>query len=200
MKHAIILAHPSKDSFNASVAAAYAEAAEELGHACVTRDLYALGFDPVLKAAERPDGEEHAAPADVVREREILADCDVFAFIYPIWFGTPPAMMKGYVERVFNYGFAFSAFKGGRAEPLLAGRELVSFTTSGATKAWLEENGVWLSLRTIFDDYIAKVCGLKVADHVHFASIAPEMKERWVLENLETVRGHVRRLFGGRHR
>lgn len=195
MKHAIILAHPSSDSFNGSVAKTYADAVADLGHTSIIRDLYALSFDPVLKASERPDERDHAVLEDVAREQQLLSDCNVFVFVYPVWFGTPPAMLKGYVERVFNYGFAFSDFHAGRAKPLLGGRKLISFTSSGATKAWLEENGVWLSLRTLFDDYIAKVCGLEVIDHVHFPSIVPELEERWVLENFEHVRTQVRHLF-----
>lgn len=195
MKHAIILAHPSLDSFAASVAGAYADAVGAMGHTSITRDLYRLGFDPCLRESERPDAADYAVASDVAHEREALADCDVFVLVYPIWFGTPPAILKGYIDRVFNEGFAFESFHAGRSRPLLQGRRLISFTSSGATKAWLEENGVWLSLRTIFDDYIAKVCGMTVADHVHFASITPDLDERWVLEHLETVRGKARRHF-----
>ncbi len=100
-------------------------------------------------------------------------------------------------ERVFNLGFAFEGFRGGQATPLLTGRKLISFTSSGATRAFLEESGVWVSLRAIFDDYIAKVCGLEVIDHVHFPSVYPDMQDRWVEENLQTVREKVRGHFSG---
>jgi NAD(P)H dehydrogenase (quinone) len=197
MKHAIILAHPSADSFAKSVADAYGEAVAALGHTSITRDLYRLAFDPCLKENERPDAAGYVVAADVARERAALADCDVFVLVYPIWFGTPPAMLKGYIERVFNEGFAFDSFDQGRSRPLLGGRKLISFTSSGSTKAWLEENGVWLSLRMIFDDYIAKLCGMTVADHVHFPSVSPGLDERWVLEHLETVRRKVSENFAG---
>lgn len=195
MKHAIILAHPSAESFAGSVAAAYAEAVAALGHTTVTRDLYRLGFDPCLKEDERPDAADYQVAEDVARERAAIGDCEVFVLVYPIWFGTPPAILKGYIDRVFSAGFAFESFHQGRTRPLLGGRRLISFTSSGSTKAWLEESGVWISLRTIFDDYIAKVGGMTVADHVHFPSITPGLGERWVLENLEAVRGKARDLF-----
>lgn len=195
MKHAIILAHPSADSFAASVAAAYADAVAALGHATVTRDLYRLGFDPCLKANERPDAADYQVAEDIARERAAIDGCEVFVLVYPIWFGTPPAILKGYIDRVFSAGFAFESFHQGRTRPLLVGRRLISFTSSGSTKAWLEESGVWISLRTIFDDYIAKVGGMTVADHVHFPSITPGLGERWVLEYLESVRGKVREHF-----
>jgi NAD(P)H dehydrogenase (quinone) len=187
MRHAIILAHPGATSFAGAVAAAYQDAVEAHGHSCVLRDLYRIDFDPRLKASERPDG-EYQLSDDVRDERELLGDCDVFVFVYPIWFGTPPAILKGYVDRVFSQGFGFEAFRAGRARPLLEGKRLLSFTSSGSTLAWLEESGVWMSLRALFDDYVAKVCGLTVYDHVHFPSIVPGLDERWVRENLEKVR------------
>ena len=195
MKHAIIITHPSASSFTQSVAKAYGTAVKELGHDVVVRDLYRLGFDPCLKSPERPDAGRYSEPADVAAEHALLADCDVFAFFYPIWFGTPPAMTKGYVERVFNHGFAFDAFHAGRSEPLLKGRRLISFTSSGSTNAWLEERGVWLSLRTVFDDYIAAVRGMTVADHVHFPSVTEGLDGRWVAEHLCKVRATVRKHF-----
>ncbi len=197
LKHAIIIGHPEPTSFTAAVGHAYADAVEALGQQAVVRDLYKLGFDPCLKASERPDMDFPTIADDVRREREAIGDCDVFVFAYPIWFGTPPAILKGYVERVFNLGFAFEGFRGGQATPLLTGRKLISFTSSGATRAFLEESGVWVSLRAIFDDYIAKVCGLEVIDHVHFPSVYPDMQDRWVEENLQTVREKVRGHFSG---
>jgi len=198
MKHAVIVAHPTESSFTMTVARAYTAAVTELGQTAIVRDLYRLGFDPCLKAQERPDADGYVEAPDVHRERELLADCDVFAFVYPIWFGTPPAMTKGYVERVFNHGFAFNAFHAGHSEPLLTGRRLISFTSSGATNAWLDEQGQLLSLRTLFDDYIARVCGMTVVDHVHFPSMTHNLDPRWVEENLARVRDTVRKQFTGR--
>lgn len=197
MKHAIILAHPEAGSFNASVAKAYAAAVAELGHTTVLRDLYAIGFDPCLKAGERPDKPGEAVAVDVARERELLSDADVFTLVYPVWFGGPPAILKGYIERVFNHGFAFENFEVGQMRGLLTGRKLMSFTSSGSTNAWMEENGVWMSLRYLIDNYLSKIFGLQVIDHVHFASISPGLDERWILENLAAVRSKVRTAFGG---
>lgn len=197
MHHAIILAHPDPGSFNASVARAYAEAVAELGHGVVLRDLYAMGFDPCLKVSERPDKPGEGVAADVAHERALLSDADVFTLIYPVWFGGPPAILKGYIERVFNHGFAFDSFEGGQMRGLLTGRRLMSFTSSGSTNAWMEENGVSMSLRYLIDSYLSKIFGLQIVEHVHFASIAPGLDKRWVLENLATVRTKVRTAFGG---
>ena len=105
MRHAVIVAHPRRRSVTCAIAQAYAEAARALGHEVVERDLYRLGFDPCLKAEEIPDAEPPRFGEDVRREREALKDADVFAFVYPLWFNAPPAILKGYVDRVFSMGF-----------------------------------------------------------------------------------------------
>jgi putative NADPH-quinone reductase len=81
-----------------------------------------MDFDPRLKETEllgRPD----ARPgADVEAERTLLEDADVFAFVYPLWFNAPPAIVKGYVDRVFGLGLGYRVFREGGQEPLLRGR------------------------------------------------------------------------------
>src|SRR5215471_4143364 len=101
MKHAVVFAHPNPQSLTAAVGHAYAQGARDLGHAVVVRDLYRLGFDPCLKAEETPGPRGVRFGRDVEEERALLSDADVFAFIYPLWFNAPPAMLKGYVDRVF---------------------------------------------------------------------------------------------------
>ena len=86
MQHAVIFAHPAPDSFTASVANAYAREAEGLGHTVLRRDLYRMGFDPCLRIQELPRDERFQPGADIVAERTMIADCDVFAFVYPIRF------------------------------------------------------------------------------------------------------------------
>lgn len=101
VSHIIVLSHPEQESFNASVASAYCAAARETGDKAIVRDLYSMGFDPVLRSIERP-GPDFRRLSDVEQELEIIANADVFVLVYPLWFGTPPAMLKGYVERVLG--------------------------------------------------------------------------------------------------
>lgn len=103
-RHVVVLAHPDPTSFNAAIAHAYCETVRECGQEAILRDLYAMGFDPILKNAERPDRREFEIAQDVRVELQNFDECDVVALIYPIWFGLPPAMMKGYVDRVIGAG------------------------------------------------------------------------------------------------
>src|SRR5690349_19360807 len=121
MKHAVIVAHPSGESFIMSVAKAYRDAAGSLGHDVVFRDLYRMGFSPCLQADELPGAPRSELRDDVAQERRVLGDVDVYAFIYPFWFNAQPAILKGYIDRVFGLGFGYA--KGG--EPLLKGGQMI---------------------------------------------------------------------------
>jgi len=197
MQHALIVAHPNPKSFVASLALAYGEAVEELGHKTIMRDLYGMGFDPCLKADEIATSAGFAPRADVVAERVMLDDTDVFALFYPFWMNAPPAMLKGYLDRVFGMGFAYGKGKDGN-EPLLCGRKLISFTSSGAPTEWVMQSGAWQAVRALFDEHVTAVCGLTLIDHVHFGGIVPGIRADVVARHLQRVRDAVARQFGPR--
>ena len=195
MKHAIIFSHPKNQSFTGSVAMAYAKACGALGDKVIVRDLYRLGFDPCLKSAELPFDSDFRAEPDVRAERSYLQDCDTFAFFYPLWLNSPPAMIKGYWERVFGFGFAYGA--GGHSyNPLLTGRNLISFSSSGAPASWMQESGNLPAVRTLFDNAFAAVCGMRVLDHIHFGGVTSGASEHFVRARLDEVQQVVTRHFG----
>jgi NAD(P)H dehydrogenase (quinone) len=175
IKHCVVVAHPDDDSFTLAVARRYCDEVERQGQQAVLRDLYRIRFDPVLKAEERP-GRSGARPQpDIVVERELLAGCAAIVLIYPIWFGTPPAIIKGYVERVLGAGLnaqSLTHHLGQPLHPLLGGKRLLSFTSSGTSRKWLADQGAWLSLQTIFDGYLARVFWMDTPRHVHFEEIS----------------------------
>ena len=195
MKHAVIMAHPKARSFTASAAQTYGAACETLGHSVTMRDLYRIGFDPCLKADELPFEPSFQPGPDVAAERVLLKDCEVFAFFYPLWLNSPPAMLKGYLERVFGFGFAYGG-EGRSYNPLLTGRKLISFSSSGAPSAWLEESGSLEAVRTLFDTYFASLCGLSVLAHVHAGNVTPGASAFFIQARLDDVRTSVRQNFG----
>lgn len=196
MKHAVVVAHPRLRSLSVAIAEAYAAEASSLGHEVIMRNLYAMDFDPRLKASEIPNTKGYAPAPDVAAERALLEDVKVFAFVYPLWFNAPPAILKGYVDRVFSAGFGFDADSVG-AQARLLGRELISFSTSGAPDHWVRETGALQSLTGVFDRHLAGVTGLSVTDHVHFGGIVGEITEEAFADIQVEVRAAVRRFFGG---
>ncbi|MET0273138.1 MAG: NAD(P)H-dependent oxidoreductase, partial [Phenylobacterium sp.] len=176
MKHALIIAHPNAESLTRAVAKTYADSVRALGHEVVVRDLYRIGFDPCLKADEIAAAAGFVTHADVKAERTQLADADVFALFYPLWFNAPPAILKGHVDRVFGPGFGYEPDAHG-ALPLLEGRRLISFTTSGAPDHWVRETGALQALITLLDKHLSAMCGLQMVDHVHTGGIVSNLSE-----------------------
>ena len=134
MEHAVIAAHPLQRSFTMAVANTYCEAVRARDQEATLRDLYRMNFAPTLDEDELPRAGGFTPGPDVVQERAILARVNVFVFVYPFWLNTQPAMLKGYIERVFGLGFAYGGTGGGNV-PLLKSRKMVSFTSSGAPRA-----------------------------------------------------------------
>lgn len=183
IKHAVIACHPLEKSFTLSVARRYAQTVERHGHEVVLRDLYRIGFDPVLKAKER----RGKPAADIVREWIALGKPDVYVLVYPVWFGAPPAMLKGYIDRVFGAGRTVGYGGEGGSGELLAGKRLVSLTSSGSKRAWLAEKGVLASLRTVHDRYFAEVFRFGETHRFHFEGLTPDMPESDVQAYLQQV-------------
>lgn len=194
IKHVLIACHPSPQSLTMSVAERYTQTALGVGDEVVMRDLYRMGFDPVLKDTERPASYRHSIAADVADELTLLKDADVLVLLYPIWFGTPPAMLKGYIERVLGCDVTFEAVRDRKAHPLFSGKLLVSFSLSGTSNAWLHEQGALLSLRNLYDTYLKNAFSFADALHFHFDSIPEAMAPRFADEILFEVEKRTREI------
>lgn len=194
MKHAVIVAHPNPHSLTRAAADAYAEQVGRAGHEVVIRDLYQLGFDPCLKAWEVPRDTGYHFDPDVLREREQLARADVFVLVYPFWFNAPPAILKGYIDRVFSMDFGYGATFGG-TEPYLDDRKLLSITFSGAPDSWVRDTGALSTLMAHLDRHLAAVTGMQIVDHLHTGGIVPNLTEEAFFDILSKVRGAAARYF-----
>jgi NAD(P)H dehydrogenase (quinone) len=198
IRHLVVLAHPRHGSFNHQIAQAYCETVRACGQEPFLRDLYANRFDPILETIPEPP--ELAVLYDLTEARR----CDALVFVYPIWFGLPPAMIKGYVDRVLGAGFAPDSQHPRADDRFLAGRHMLSFTTSASTNAWLAEVGQTIALREAFDRYLATIFGLAATEHVHIDAIVEGLNAAYAEEQLERVRQAAREmcatLLSGAHR
>ncbi|WP_176482748.1 NAD(P)H-dependent oxidoreductase [Sphingobium sp. D43FB] len=195
-KHVVILCHPERDSFNAAVADRYCAVVEDAGQEAVLRDLYAMKFDPVLQANEQPGSKTFFESPHIAHELDIIANAAVLVFVYPIWFGTPPAMLKGYVDRVLGSDFSFRALRVRDASSHMIGAHLLSFTSSGNSQIWLDEEGEWQSLINVFDHYLKKAFSMASTQHSHFSRINEGLSERFFLQYMEEVSEAARKMCG----
>ena len=195
MKHLIVVAHPAEDSFTIGLTRAYAAELEKLGHSQRTYDLYRMGFNPVLVAHELlPVSADHPESADIVRAQDDIRAADVLTVIYPIWWMAMPAMMKGYIDRVFARGFAYEA-RDGVAKGLMEGKRCVLITLSGSPLSMLLDNGEWQAMDTLQDTHIFRSSGFEVLEHLHFDKVEPPTPDAAAECDLARVRSCVRRHF-----
>ncbi|MFG2501680.1 NAD(P)H-dependent oxidoreductase [Streptomyces sp. NPDC048441] len=131
---AVYLAHPRPGSFNHAVADAVAGELGSLGCRVVVHDLYAERFDPLLPADGTGTVDDAAPVADdplMARHRAEVATLDAMVFVHPNWWGMPPAILTGWVQRVLAPGVAYKlgSADGEPAGLLKAGRALVLNTS-----------------------------------------------------------------------
>ena len=105
MKYLIILAHPDKSSFNSSIARALLEHVNKSGDEVIFHDLYEENFNPILSLEEI---NRKFSFDEVIQRYSIeLSEADHLIFIHPDWWGQMPAILKGWIDRVFRQGTAF---------------------------------------------------------------------------------------------
>lgn len=194
MRHLVIAAHPSTKSFNHAVVEAYTSALAERKHHVECRDLYSLKFNPVLSARDLAALAQGMPAGDVVREQGAIRRADVVTLISPLWWSGFPAMLKGYLDRVFSFGFAYT-IKDGEYLPGLADKKGVIVTTSGATKKELNNSGALRALRTIYDEGLMQFCGIELVRHLYLGGIEPGMSKAEAEKQLAKVRRFVARAF-----
>lgn len=130
----VILGYPQRDSLCGAIAEAYAEGAEAGGHEVRFLALGDLDFDPIRRTGY---GEAPPLEPDLLRAQEDIAWCDHMAWAYPNWWGTMPALMKGFIDRVILPGFAFRYREGKLLwDKLLTGRSARLLVTMDTPPAW----------------------------------------------------------------
>lgn len=126
---------------------------------------------------------------DVKLEQEHISWAEQITFIYPIWWTGLPAMMKGYIDRVFSYGFAYR-YDQGIQKGLLKGKKTVIINTHGKSHEEYEKTGMDKALTLTSDNGIFIYSGLEVIRHLFF-----DKADKASSENLEKWKDQIRNLY-----
>jgi NAD(P)H dehydrogenase (quinone) len=182
----ILLAHPGPTSFNHALAHAVRDALAHDGHAVVFHDLHAEGFDPVL-----PPGESASTavlPAAIQAHCDELQAADGIVVVHPNWWGQPPAILKGWIDRVIRPGIAyrFDEGDGGEGVPvgLLRAREAIVLNTSN-TSDEREHRIFGDPLEAIWKHCIFGLCGVGIVHRRTFSVVVtspPDQRQAWLAE------------------
>ncbi|RUM27352.1 flavodoxin family protein [Rhizobium vallis] len=165
MRILLVLAHPLPESFAASVARTAREALEASGHVVDLLDLYAEDFDPRLPEAERRGYSDTpydtSAVADIVAR---LRAAEGLVLVFPQWWFNFPAILKGFFDRIFAPGVAFTHdAAGGRIVPELTNIRLLYALTTTGSPWWLAQLYMGNPVRRLLKRGIAAFCSKKLA-------------------------------------
>ncbi len=185
MKALILYAHPNPKSFCHAIKETLEEELKNAGVEFQTRDLYALGFDPVLKGQDFAALQKGTPLPDIQKEQTLIRDSQLIAVVHPVWWFGLPAILKGYIERVFSFGFAYRFTAQGELEGLLAGRKAAIFSTTGGPEVQYQHAGYAKAIGTTVDHGIFQFCGVEVLLHQFFyavPTISQEAREKMLLD------------------
>lgn len=176
----IILGHPCADSYCAGLADSYAREAVDAGHEVRRLYLGELDFDPLLhdgyRAIQPLEPCLQAAQVDILWAQHLV-------FVYPTWWGGLPALLKGFIDRVFLPGFAFkyrenSAFW----DRLLTGRSARLIVTMDSPPWYYR----WINFMPGHNQMkktILEFCGIKPVHITSFGpakGASPELRKKWI--------------------
>jgi len=194
MKIILILAHPDKQSFNSAIAECCRETLIANGHAVSFHDLYTEKFDALLPAEEIP--RTALLPNDVQQHCDEIVEADGIIIVHPNWWGQPPAILKGWIDRVIRPGTAYEFIEGDSGEGvpvgLLKAKSALVFNTSN-TESKREQEVFKDPLETIWRNCIFDLCGVRDFYRKMFTIVVTSSEEQrlaWLAEVAATVNSY----------
>jgi NAD(P)H dehydrogenase (quinone) len=204
-----VLAHPEPTSFTASLAKHAIAALQEVGHSIELTDLYATNFDPVSdrrnfittadakrydqQVEEKMASSRRGFAADLQSQMDRLASCDVLVLQFPIWWLGMPAILKGWIDRVFAIGVTYGGGRWFDRGMMRGKRAMLAVTIGGSAEAYSSE-GIYGSaadvLRPINHGILA-FCGFDVIEP--FIAYAPARKTQQ--QRQEMLKAYADRLL-----
>lgn len=194
MRHLIIYAHPNPASFSHAIKDLLEETYKAQGSEVIVRDLYALDFEPVLKGSDFVAMKAGQLPEDITTEQGHITWADAITVVAPVWWTGLPAILKGYIDRVFLYGFAYQYGPEG-VEGLLKGKKVLLVSCHGTPHEIYAGIGMHGSLTQTQDDGIYRFSGMDVLEHLYFGGV-PSVDDATRKGYLEQVRATATKLFG----
>lgn len=191
MEISVILAHPYRESFNHAIYQTVLDTLNENRHQILAHNLYEEEFNPLLEGSELATGE--TSDPLVLKHRQEIKKAHGIIIIHPNWWGQPPAILKGWTDRVLRSGVAYQFEEGddgsGVPEGLLVAETALVFNTSN-TPLEREIQVFGDPLERIWKDCVFDFCGIKNFNQKMFRTIAsstPKERELWLEDVKKTI-------------
>lgn len=198
MKVSVILAHPDKNSFNHAIAHTAMETLTTNRYEINFHDLYEEGFDPLLFHPEFP--EDAVLPDMIQCHCDEISLADGIIVIHPNWWGQPPAVLKGWVDRVIRPGVAYKFLEGDSGEGipvgLLKAKAGLVFNTSN-TFPEREREVFGDPLERIWRDCVFGLCGVEIVERRMYTTMVTstlQQRKRWLNDTKDLVNKHFAKI------
>ncbi|MEE2980515.1 MAG: NAD(P)H-dependent oxidoreductase [Pseudomonadota bacterium] len=189
MKTLIVYTHPRPTSFNHAIYQTAKAALEDAGHDVRVRDLYSLKFKVTSDDEDLTRLESENIPDDIRTEQEHIAWVDLLVFVHPVWWQDRPALLKGWLDRVFSDGFAYEIEESG-PNGLLGGKKAVVFqTTDGLLEQDCATDGAKDVIGRSMRDGTLNFCAVEVLTYKTFYAVrtVPQEAREAMLEEVTNV-------------
>ena len=166
MRNLVVISHPDTSSLTHAVADSVANGLREADPSASVEiaDLAAEGFDPRETARDLAVHLQTATPApDILAEQARIDRADRLVLVYPVYWWSFPALLKGWIDRVFTNGWAYGYGEGDRKK--LRRLEVVLIAVAGADAGTYARHGYFGAMRTQIDHGIFDYCGARVVRH-----------------------------------
>lgn len=189
MKVYIVYAHPNPHSFNHALLESFTKGLGLAGHIYEVADLYGMNFDPRLTEQELPGSGGHR-PIEIIKQQDKVSWAEAIVFIYPVWWTGPPAILKGWIDRVFSVGFAYGFDEvTGQPMSLLKHQKALILSTAGSNQEQAEASGMTSALRAVMEDSVFRLAGIEEVGQVLFYRVntTTDEERRRYLEEAERL-------------
>ena len=192
MKISVILAHPDKNSFNHAIAHAVVEEIHSNGNTVFFHDLYEEKFDPILPTVEIP--KDARLPIEIQSHCDEISTTDGIVIIHPNWWGQPPAILKGWVDRVIRPGVAYEFIEEDSGEGIPNGLLKAKFAlviNTSNTPTEREKSVFGDPLESLWKKCIFELCGVTTFYRKLFNIVvisSEKDRESWLIETREKVK------------
>ena len=169
MKVLAVYAHPNPNSFNHAILESFTKGLGDGGNTFEVADLYASKLNPCLCLEDFAQFTGEQMPQDVLDQQAKVARADGLAFIFPIWWLSCPAILEGWIQRVFYRGFAYRFTEKGM-EGLLKHKKALLISTTGGPEPKYQASGTGDMIKKLFHE-ILHDCGIENVEHVFFYAL-----------------------------
>ncbi|MGE5381757.1 MAG: NAD(P)H-dependent oxidoreductase [Methylocystaceae bacterium] len=194
MKALVLFGHPNPNSYNGAVRDAVVTELQNTGAEVKVKDLYQMNFNPLLTVNDFQQLHAGSPPEDVKSEQDAISWADMIIMVSPVWWMSVTSMLRGYIDRVFSYGFAYQYTATG-PQGLLTGKRGLLITTSGSNQQADQHTRMTDTIRYTFTGGFFGFCGITEADYLNLydvVNVSDDERKQMLEEAKNFVRSKIK--------